>query len=201
MENTEKKIVATVKSPTRGAGFREGNGFSLGEIAASGKSLIQIKDLKLKIDYFRKSAHKENIELLNTVKIIQKKGKKKKDYVPKEKRVKVKPKIKKKTPVKTKLPPAEEPIIEKKQKVKASPAKKPKTKKPEPEKETEVEEIPLTNLSGLGPATAKKFKEVGVESVEQLCEEIPEELANLIPSCSEERISKWVEEGKKLLDK
>lgn len=201
MENTEKKIVATIKSPTRGAGFREGNGFSLAEIAASGKSLIQIKDLKLKIDYFRKSAHKENIELLKTVKIIQKKGKKKKEYIPKEKRIKVKPKIKKKTPVKTELPPAEEPIIEKKQKVKASPIKKLKVKKPEPEKEAEVEEIPLTNLSGLGPATAKKFIEVGVQSVEQLCEEVPEELAHLIPGCSEDRISKWVEEGKKLLDK
>lgn len=201
MENTEKKIVATIKSPTKGKGFREGSGFSLAEIAASGKSVKQIKDLKLKIDYFRKSAHKQNIELLKTAKLNQKKGKKKKDYVPKEKRVKAKPKIKKKTPVKTELPPAEEPIIEKKQKVKASPIKKVKVKKPEPEKEAEVEEIPLTNLSGLGPATAKKFIEVGVQSVEQLCKEVPEELTNLIPGCSEKKISKWIEEGKELLDK
>jgi len=205
MENTEKKIVATIKSPTRGVGYREGHGFSLAEIAASGKSLRQIKDLKLKIDYFRKSAHNENIELLKTVKITQKKekkGKKIKRYVPKEKRIKkAKPKIKKKTPVKEELPPDEEPIIEKKPKEKASPIKKVKVKKPKPEKEAEVEGIPLTDLSGLGPATAKKFKEVGVQSVEQLCEEVPEELAHLIPGCSEDRISKWVEEGKELLDK
>ena len=201
MENTEKKIVATIKSPTRGAGYREGHGFSLAEIAASGKSLRQIKDLKLKIDYFRKSAHNENIELLKTVKITQKKGKKKKEYVPKEKRVKAKLKIKKKTPVKEELPPVEEPIIEKKPKGKASPIKKVKVKKPEPEKEAEVEGIPLTNLSGLGPATAKKFKDVGVQSIEQLCEEVPEELAHLVPGCSENKISKWVEEGKKLLEK
>lgn len=201
MENTEKKIVATIKSPTRGAGFREGSGFSLAEIAASGKSIVQIKNLKLKIDYFRKSAHKENIELLKTVKITEKKGKKKKGYVPKEKKDKIKPKIKEKTPVKTELPPAEEPIIEKKQKVKASSPKKIKVKKPEPEKEAEVEEIPLTNLSGLGAATAKKFIDVGIKSVEQLCEEVPEELAHLIPGCSEDKIIKWVEEGKKLLDK
>jgi len=186
MENTEKKIVATIKSPTRGVGYREGHGFSLAEIAASGKSLRQIKDLKLKIDYFRKSAHNENIELLKTVKITQKKGKKKKGYVPKEKRIKkAKPKIKKKTPIKEKAPPI----------------KKVKVKKPKPEKEAEVEGIPLTSLSGLGPATANKFKEVGVQSVEQLCEEVPEELANLIPGCSEKKISKWIEEGKELLDK
>jgi len=202
MENTEKKIVATIKSPTRGVGYREGHGFSLAEIAASGKSLRQIKDLKLKIDYFRKSAHNENIELLKTVKITQKKGKKKKGYVPKEKKIKkAKPKIKKKTPVKEELPPVEETIIEKKPKEKATPIKKVKVKKPKPEKEAEVEGIPLTNLSGLGPATAKKFKEVGVQSIEQLCEEVPEELANLIPSCSEKKISKWIEEGKELLDK
>ena len=71
----------------------------------------------------------------------------------------------------------------------------------EPEKEIEVEQIPLTKLSGLGPATAKKFKDVGVNSVEQLCEEVPEELAHLIPGCSEERITKWVEEGKELINK
>lgn len=201
MENTEKKIVATVKSPSRISRLREGHGFSLTEIAASGKSIKQIKDLKIKIDYFRKSAHNENIELLKTVKIIQKKGKKKKEYIPKEKRVKAKLKVKKKIPPKKELPSAEEPIIEKKQKVKASPAKKPKTKEPKVEKEVEVEEIPLTKLSGLGPATLKKFKDVGVESVEQLCEEIPEELAQLIPGCSEERINKWVEEGKQLLNK
>ncbi len=141
--------------------------------------------------------------MLKTAKLIKKKGKKKKEYVPKEKRVKAKQKIKKKTPVKTKLPSAEEPITEEKQKkkIKASAPEKIKVKKPKPEKEAEVEEIPLTNLSGLGPATAKKFIEVGVKSVEQLCEEVPEELAHLIPGCSEDRISKWVEEGKKLLDK
>ena len=197
MENVEKKIIATIKSPRRGVGFREGKGFSLAEIAASGKSIKQIKDLKLKIDYFRKSAHEQNIELLKAAKIIEKKGKKKKEYVPKDKRVKkAKPIIKKKIPVKVKKPSVEEPIAEKKEKIEALPAKK-----PEPEKEPIVEGIPLTNLSGLGAATAKKFKDVGIENVEQLCEEVPEELAPLIPGCSEARIIKWIEEGKELLDK
>ncbi|MFX1353945.1 MAG: helix-hairpin-helix domain-containing protein, partial [Promethearchaeota archaeon] len=62
-----------------------------------------------------------------------------------------------------------------------------------------IEGIPLTALSGLGPSTEKKFIELGVNSVEDLIKENPEELSVLIKGVSEERIQKWIEEGKSLI--
>ena len=59
--------------------------------------------------------------------------------------------------------------------------------------------IPLTELSGLGAATAKKFIELGVTDVEALCKEQPEELALLIKGVSVDRLKKWIEEGKGLI--
>ncbi|GAG54720.1 unnamed protein product [marine sediment metagenome] len=89
-------------------------------------------------------------------------------------------------------------------KAKPAPAakSKPATKaKPKPAPKPEEIEIPLAKLSGLGSATAKKFKELGVNSVEGLIEEDPEELAMLISGVSADRIKKWVQEGKELLNK
>ncbi|TFG25689.1 MAG: hypothetical protein EU529_00315 [Promethearchaeota archaeon] len=92
----------------------------------------------------------------------------------------IEPKVK--TPPKTKLTPAT--------KAKPKPAPKP-----------EEIEISLSKLSGLGSATAKKFQDLGVNSVEGLIKEDPEELAMLISGVSADRIKKWVEEGKELLNK
>ncbi len=201
MENTENKIFAIVSSPSRDAHLRRGKGFSLAEIKMANKSVAFLKELKVSIDYFRRTAHKENIEKLKTLKTPEKKGKKKKPYIPKEKRVTVKAKVKKKiTPPKKEEIMPEKPVEEVKPKAKAASTKKQKAKVKAEEK-AEIKGIPLIELSGLGAATAKKFKEVGVENIEQLCKEKPEELGMLISGCSEERIRKWIEEGNKMINK
>jgi len=102
--------------------------------------------------------------------------------IPKEKVI-----IKTKKPIKTKIPAKEEVKEEAEELVE--------------EKEIKPEGLPLTELTGLGKATAKKFNEIGVNTVEELCKEDPAELATLIEVFSVERIQKWVEEGKKLLNK
>ena len=42
--------------------------------------------------------------------------------------------------------------------------------------------------------------EIGISDVETLCKEDPKEVATLVKGCSEERVAKWIEEGKKLLE-
>ena len=59
--------------------------------------------------------------------------------------------------------------------------------------------IPLTELSGLGAATANKLIELGVNNIEDLVKENPSELAPLISGVSLERLTKWIEEGKELI--
>ncbi|MBA7568487.1 hypothetical protein ES708_10216 [subsurface metagenome] len=94
-----------------------------------------------------------------------------------------KPKITKKAP-----PPKKE--VEK---VALSLAKKEKKEK------LKFEKTKLTSLTGLGPAAAKKLEELGVSCVEELIKENPGELAPLIKGVSEERLSKWCDEGKEML--
>ncbi|MFW9901496.1 MAG: helix-hairpin-helix domain-containing protein, partial [Candidatus Thorarchaeota archaeon] len=148
----------------------------------------------VQIDYFRRSANPDNIKMLKSLEIPSLDKKKKKPFVKKEK---------KRTPFKPKE-------IKKKAKSKISPAKtvpKPvKKEKVKPTKKEKAEKVPiqstgkpLTDLSGLGTATAKKFIELGVDTIEVLCEENPEELATLIKGVSEDRIKKWIEEGKELI--
>lgn len=214
---TVKKTIATVKSPSKEGHIREGNGFSLTEIKAAGKTIAFLKELNIKIDYFRKSTHEWNIEQLKALKPLKKKEKKKKPYSPKEERVKARRKrvVKKKKIPKEKIEIA--PEIKKEDKVQPIPKKTiiepkvktpPKTKlapatkaKSKPAPKPEEIENPLTNLSGLGSATAKKFKDLGINSVEGLIEEDPEELAMLLSGVSADRIKKWVQEGKELLNK
>ncbi|MFW9874446.1 MAG: helix-hairpin-helix domain-containing protein, partial [Candidatus Thorarchaeota archaeon] len=56
-----------------------------------------------------------------------------------------------------------------------------------------------TDLPGLGTATAKKFSELGVNTIEDLCEESPDELSALIKGVSADRLKVWIEEGKKMI--
>ena len=200
---SKKKIVATVISPARDAHIRIAKGFSLGEIQEAGKTVELLRKLKIDIDYFRKSKHESNIEKLRKLKDTSKKTKKKKPFKAKEK---------KRTPFK---PKASKPIKKTVEKVVTEkPAKPTKaTKKaPAPKKEkVKVEpklmkkELPkadttaLTTLSKLGPATAKKFEELGVSCVEELVNEDPAELASLIKGVSEERMKLWISECKELL--
>jgi len=128
--------------------------------------------------------------------------KKKKPFVKKEKkRTPFKPKeIKKKA--KSKISPAKsvsKPI--KKEKVKPTKKEKAIISKVEKEEIVPIQSKgkPLTDLSGLGATTAKKFNELGVNTIEALCEENPEELAQLIKGVSEDRIKKWIDEGKELI--
>jgi ribosomal protein L13E len=194
---TKQNIIADVKSPSKDAHIREGTGFSLSEIIQAGRNINVLKDLNIKIDYFRKSTHPENIEKLKSLEIPKKKRKKKNPFVKKEKkRTEFKPKTERKIvkkPVKPKAIPAK-------------PAPKPKKKaKARPIKVEKLEKIPkpagisLTELSGLGATTAKKFIELGVNTVEELVKENPDELATLIKGVSLDRLIKWIEEGKELM--
>ncbi|MHA1986655.1 MAG: helix-hairpin-helix domain-containing protein [Promethearchaeota archaeon] len=192
-------LTATVKSPSRGSFLRAGEGFSIKEIKDAGRDINQVMALNVKIDFFRKTSYPENVEKLKKLKILEKKGGKRKPFVKKEKkstpfkpiedRIKQKPKK-----VITKAPkvPAEKKKVEKTKKEKLKPEKKEKGK-------AEEKGIPLTELSGLGAATAKKFAELGVSCVEDLTKENPKDLASLIKGVSEDRLSKWIEECKDLI--
>ncbi len=194
---TKQKIVAVVKSPSKDSHLREGTGFSLNEIEQSGKSINLLKKLNINIDYYRKSTHPENIEKLKSIEIPKKKGKKRDPFVKKEKKkttfkLKTEKKIVKK-PVEPKVTPV---------KTAPKPKKKEKIKPPKVEKLQKIPKpsgIPLTELSGLGAATAKKFIELGVNSIQDIVKENPEELASLIKGVSVERLIKWIEEGKEII--
>ncbi len=201
MENN-KNIVAMVISPAKDAHLRKGKGYSLSEIKEAGKTVELLRDLNVDIDFFRKSKHETNIEELKKLKPVSKKIKKKKPYEFKEKtRTSFKPKVEKakKKPVKAKKVTQEPKVIKK-----APPPKKEKVKKEQKPAKKELptsETTKLGSLSGLGPATAKKFEELGVTCVEELVNEDPAELAALIKGVSEERITNWISECKELLNK
>lgn len=200
MEN-ERKIVAVVKSPTKYEHFRESKGFSLAEIKKAGKSVELLKKLNLKVDYFRISVHDSNVEKLKNLKPFETKQKKREPFVFKEK--KRRPFKPKKERIITKSEKASETIPKKKvakptlikeKEVKAEPA-------PAIEKALKVEtnKTPLTQLSGLGPATEKKLVELGIDCVEELCKKNPEDLKQTIKGVSEKKIKNWIEEGNELL--
>lgn len=183
---TESK--PTVKTPSRKRILRKGSGFSLEEVRKSNKSIEEIKAIGIKIDYRRITLHDANIEILNNIKIESKKKDKREPF---KKKVKIPKKPKKKKVVKEEVP---EPVKKEVKKEVKKPAKKP-VKKP-----TTKEGIKLTVLDKLGPTTEKKLIEIGITDVESLCKEDPKEVALLVQGCSEEKLSKWIEEGKKILE-
>lgn len=196
MENSER-IVAQVISPAKDAHLRNGRGFSLPEIKKAEKSVSLLRELNIQVDFHRKSLYDTNVKLLKSLKPASKKRKKKEPFVLKEKkRTEFKPETerpKAKKPTKKPTPkPVSKPATVKKEKAKEKSVKKQKEK---------LDKIPLTELSGLGPTTAKKFQELGIDSVEVLIKEVPEELAPLVKGCSVDRIKKWIEEGSQLLTK
>jgi predicted flap endonuclease-1-like 5' DNA nuclease len=199
MEN-KIELSATVKSPSKSSHIRKSRGFSLKEIEESGKNVSQLKSLNISIDYLRKSSYPGNIDILKKLKIEEKKGEKRKPFFPKEKtRTAFKPKkeipkVRLKKPVEKRI--KKEPV---KEKVKPKKKEKAKPKKIDKGKEEEAG-CDLTELSGLGSATAKKLIELGVDTVETLCKEDPEELAQLIKGVSAERLKKWIEEGKEIIE-
>ena len=103
---------------------------------------------------------------------------------------------------KTKAVPEAKEKVETITKTKVTPEAKEKPKKKKKEKKEEKKEekgTPLTKLSGLGAATEKKFQEVGVNCIEELVKEKPDELGMLISGISAERITKWINEGQERL--
>jgi len=60
--------------------------------------------------------------------------------------------------------------------------------------------IKLTVLEKLGPSTEEKLMEIGIPDVQTLIKEDPKEVASLVSGCSEERVIKWIEAGKKLVE-
>jgi len=215
----ETEIVALIKSPDKSNNYhqRKGDGFSLKEIKEAGKTVQLLKELNIKIDYLRRSAHEINITTLKTLEAPEKKGKKRTPFVRKEKkRTAFKPKKKKKKekPSKVKETIPEKPIpkksitkekaplkkkaeVEKKSSAKVEAIEK-AIEKPKPA--SEEEGMPLVKLSGLGVTTAKKFENLGVTSIESLIKEDSTELAKLIKGCSDVKIATWQKEGKKLLE-
>jgi predicted flap endonuclease-1-like 5' DNA nuclease len=196
-----QSLIPIVKSPARDAHLRNGSGFSLSEIKSAGYDIQTLKNLGIKIDYRRQSAREKNVELLQSLKISDKTKKKRDPFVAKEKkRTGYKPKTQK--PKKKAAPKI------KKEKVKEVKPKKGKIKEEKAKLKKEKAEIkptemgtPLTDLQGLGPATAAKLNELGVSSIEDLIKENPEEIGTLVKGLTAERISKWIEEGKELITK
>jgi len=200
--SSNEKIVAMVISPAKDAHIRKAKGFSLGEIQEAGKTAELLRKLNVDVDYFRRSKHENNIEKLRKLKDTSKKAKKKKPYEAKEKkRTPFKPQVSKPKKKAVKKVVAEKPAKPTKAAKKPPATKKEKVKKePKPKKKEipEGETTPLTSLSGLGPATAKKFEALGVSCAEELVKEDPSELAKLIKGVSEERIVNWIKECKEL---
>ena len=224
----EVKPIASVKSSSRSNFYksRKGSGFSLSEIKKAGKSVQLLKELGVKIDYFRKSIHVSNVDKLKSLKSIEKKTKKREAFVKKEKkRTPFKPeppKKKRKKPAK-KITPKKKPTPKPRKEVIKQPKEVIKKEKVETKKlvkddiKIEIEDVqkvsgeatkkekkkggtPLTQLTGLGITTAKKFESVGVNSIEDLIQENPEELAKLIKGASAVRIDTWIKEGKTILE-
>jgi len=215
MEN-KINIDAIVKTPSKDRHARKGYGFSLSEIKEAGKSISMLKKMRIKIDYMRKTLLEENVKALKALKPPEQAKIKRAPFVRKEK---------KKRPFKPKMEKTQEKIEEKVEEIpkKVKNKQKAKSKKqekqeieqepikeeaqpmehiPEPieEKiELKSKEILIMELPGLGATTAKKFKDIGITSVEELCQEDPKELSKLVKGCSEDKIRKWIEEGKKLL--
>ncbi len=200
MENNKNNVALAI-SPAKDAHIRKGKGFSLSEIKEAGKTVALLRELNVDVDFFRKSKHETNVEALKTLKPANKKKKPKKSYEFKEKkRTPFKPKVEKakKKPVKVKKVTQEPKVVKKAPSLKKEKVKKePKASKKAP---TSAETTKLTSLSGLGPATAKKFEELGVTCVEELVKEDPTELASLIKGVSEDRIVNWINECKELLN-
>lgn len=82
----EKEQISLVQSPARDHHLREGDGFSLAEVEKSDKSIQQLKDLGIRIDYRRRSFYEYNIEILKELEIPEKKQEKREPFVKKEKK-------------------------------------------------------------------------------------------------------------------
>ena len=61
-----------------------------------------------------------------------------------------------------------------------------------------IQPTELTRIEGIGPSRAEKLKSCGVNSVQDLANFDPKELSEKL-QVSEKRVSKWIDEAKKVL--
>ena len=164
------------------------------------------KEKKVRV---RKKKVKKKVKPVEDVEVLPKEPAVKATPIAKQKvkaKVKAVPEVKEKveTIPKTKVTPEAKEKVETIPKTKVTPEAKEKPKKKKKEKKEEKKEekgTALTKLSVLGAATEKKFQEVGVNCIEELVKEKPDELGMLISGISAERITKWINEGQELLNK
>lgn len=167
---------ARVKNATR-----IGKGYSLGEIKAVGLSRSAVRELKIKVDKRRSTSHDDNVGKLKELS---------KNYKPPEKGKKkvAKAKPKAKPTAKPKAQPKAKPPT--KPATKAKPKAKPKTVK-------KVKQVPLSDISGLGPKTAEKLEAAGIKSALDLAGKDPEKLSAK-SGVAVSSIKKFVKEAEKL---
>jgi DNA-binding protein len=67
-------------------------------------------------------------------------------------------------------------------------------------KSVSMQPIEMTSIDGIGAKRAEKLKSHGVKSVQDLAKVDPKELSEKL-QISEKRVSKWVDEAKKVLNK
>ncbi len=138
---------------------REGRGFSRDELSQAGLQLSKAKKLGFAVDLRRRTINTQNVKLLKT--------RSKEIEAELKKKIKIKKAIK--TKKVTKEPKKEKPI-KKETKKAVKPKKKPaekKATKPKPAK-TKEKIIPLTDIKGLGPKTAKRLEDAGIKSAAKL---------------------------------
>ncbi len=139
---------------------REGRGFSRDELSQAGLQLSKAKKLGFAVDLRRRTTNTQNIKLLKT--------KSKEIAAELKKKIKIKKAIK--TKKVTKEPKKEKPMkkeTKKAVKPKKKPAEKKEAPKPKPAKAKE-KVIPLTDIKGLGPKTAKRLEDAGIKSAAKL---------------------------------
>jgi len=169
---------------------RKGRGFSRDELSQAGLQLSKAKKLGFAVDLRRRTTNNQNVKLLKTrskeieaelkKKIEIKKAIKVKKVTKEPKKEKpVKKEIKKAIKVKkvTKVLKKEKPV--KKEIKTVKPKKKPAEKKVTKPKSVTVKAkvIPLININGLGPKTAKRLEDAGIKSAAKLAKADMKKLA------------------------
>ncbi len=138
---------------------REGRGFSRDELSQAGLQLSKAKKLGFAVDLRRRTINTQNVKLLKT--------RSKEIEAELKKKIKIKKAIK--TKKITKEPKKEKPV-KKETKKAVKPKKKPAEKKAQKPKPAKAKEkvIPLTDIKGLGPKTAKRLEDAGIKSAAKL---------------------------------
>ena len=66
--------------------------------------------------------------------------------------------------------------------------------------DTDLSEIPLTNVTGIGKGTSETLREQGIASIEDLMAADPETLSEKINGVSPKKVTDWQKSAKALID-